>query len=157
MHETTAYQRVLALINFDGSDEKIARKALLLARMNRAQLLFLHLVEMEAALDGGFPASSPQTEAAALETAARYRLDFLAAQVGADEAECVACCAPIRQAFRQQLHAWGPDLVVSAHDHAFLNGAHDVLILGCNRQSRDGGLIARLMAWVSSSFQPAVL
>lgn len=157
MHETLPYQRVLALINFDGSDEKIARKALLLARLNRAQLVFLHLIEPDATLDGGYPVSSPKADSAAFEAGARRRLDFLATQVGADEAKCIAHCAPVRQGFQQQLKAWRPDLVVSAQDPGFLGGPHDLLILGRSRKMKGCGLIGRLTGWLSAQFQPAAL
>lgn len=157
MPETLPYQRVLALINFDSTDEKIACKALLLARMNQAQLVFLHLIEPDAALDGGYPVSSPQADAAALEAGALRRLDFLASRLGACEAECIARCGPARQGFQQQLSAWRPDLVVSAQDAGLLGGPHDVLILGHNRQTKSGGLIGRLASWLSSPFQPAAL
>lgn len=154
MHETHPYQRVLALIDFDGADEKIASKALLLARLNRAQLVFLHLIEPDAAMDGGYPVSSPKANAAALEAAARRRLDFLAAQLGAGEAECIARCAPAHQGFQQQLSAWRPDLVVSAQDPGFLDGPHDVLILGRGGKRKGGGLIGRLLAWLNAQAQP---
>lgn len=154
MHETHPYQRVLALIDFDGADEKIASKALLLARLNRAQLVFLHLIEPDAAMDGGYPVSSPKANAAALEAGALRRLDFLATQLGAGEAECIARCAPARQGFQQQLSAWRPDLVVSAQDPGFLGGPHDVLILGHSRKMKDRGLLARLTAWLGAQMQP---
>lgn len=154
MHETHPYQRVLALINFDGADEKIACKALLLARLNQAQLVFLHLIEADAAMDGGYPVSSPQADAAALEAGARRRLDFLATRLGAVEAECIARCGPARQGFQQQLNAWRPDLVVSAQDLGFVGGPHDVLILGHSRKMKGGGLIGRLTAWLSAQTQP---
>lgn len=157
MHETHPYQRVLALINFDGSDGKIACKALMLARLNGAQLVFLHLIEPDAALDGGYPAASARAAAAALEAGALRRLNFLATQLGAGEVECVARCAPARQEFKRLLHERQPDLVVAAQDPAFLEGPHDVLILGRNRQMKGGGLISRLAGWLGAQTQPAAL
>ncbi len=155
MPEAPPYRRVLALIRFDGSDEKIARKALLLARLNRAQLAFLHLVEPEAALDGGYPAASAKNDAAALEAAALRRLDFMSAQLGAGEAECLAQCGPSKQGFKQILKTWQPDLVVSAQDFGYLSGPHDVLILGRHSQSHEGKLISRLARWLGAQFLPA--
>lgn len=154
MPEARPYQRVLALIRFDGTDEKIARKALLLARLNRAQLVFLHLIEPDAALDGGYPVTSAKTEAAALEAGALRRLDFLVARLGAGEAECIARCGPAQQGFKQQLREWQPDLVVSAQDFAFLTGPHDVLILGHGGQTKGRRLISRLANWLGSQFLP---
>lgn len=154
MHETHPYQRVLALINFDGSDEKIARKALLLARLNRAQLLFLHLIDPDASLDGGYPVASAKAEAAALEDGAMRRLDFLRAQIGADEAECVTRHGPTREGLEHQLRAWQPDLIVSGLDPGYLTGNQDLLILGqTNRLS--GGAFRRISNWLSTQFQPA--
>lgn len=155
MPEARPYRRVLALINLDGSDERIARKALLLARLNRAQLMFLHLIEPEAALDGGYPASSAKSDAAALEAGALRRLDFLAAQLGAGEAQCVARHGPARQCFRELLREWQPGLVVSAQELAFLPGAHDVLILGQNKQPKDGKPITRFLGWLGAQLLPA--
>ncbi len=156
MPEARPYRRVLALIGLDGTeDEKIARKALLLTRLNRAQLLFLHLIEPDAALDGGYPAASAKNDAAALEAGAARRLDFLAAQLGAGEAECVALHGPARQTFRQALKKWQPDLVVSAQDFDFLSGAHDVLILGHNGPPQGGKAIGRFLNWLGAQFLPA--
>ena len=155
MPEARPYRRVLALIRLDGTDENIARKALLLARLNRAELLFLHLIEPDAALDGGYPVSSAKADAAALETGASLRLDFLAAQLGAGEAECIARCAPAQQGFKQQLRKWQPDLVVSAQELPFLSGPHDVLILGHNKQPHGGKLIGRFLSWLGVQFLPA--
>ena len=155
MPEARPYRRVLALIRFDGTDERIARKVLLLARLNRAQMVFLHLVEPEAVLDGGYPAASAKSDAAALKAGALRRLDFLAARLGAGEAECVALHGPAQQMFKRALNEWRPDLVVSAQDSAFLSGAHDVLILGHNCRPQDGRLIGRILNWLGTRLQPA--
>lgn len=154
MPDSHPYQRVLALIKLDGTDEKIARKALLLARLNRAQLLFLHLVEPDAALDGGYPASSAKADADALEAGALRRLDFLSAQLGAGEAECIAQHGPSQQNFERVLKTWQPDLVVSAQDFPFLYGAHDVLILGQRKRPKIGRLIGRLASWLGLQTLP---
>lgn len=155
MHETHPYRRLLALINFDGSDEKIARKALLLARMNRAQLTFLHLIEPDAALDGGYPAASAKAHAEALESGALRRLDFMVAQFGAGEAECVARCGPTRQTLNQILQGWQPDLLIAATELSVQTGFCDVLILAQDTRAKGGKLISRLTGWLANSFQPA--
>ena len=155
MPEARPYQRVLALIDFDSTDERIARKALLLARLNRAQLAFLHLIEPDAALDGGYPASGPKADAAALETAALRRLNFMSAQLGAGEAECIAQFGPAHQAFKRKLQEWQPDLVVSAKDAHYLTGLHDLLILGQASRVGAGKTFKRLASWLSAKLQPA--
>lgn len=154
MPEARPYRRVLALIRLDGTDESIARKALLLARLNRAELLFLHLVEPDAALDG-YPAVGAKSDAAALEAGAVRRLDFLAAQLGAGEAGCVALHGPARQMFKQAVKKWQPELVVSAEDFDFLAGAHDVLILGRRSRSGGGKFIDRVLGWLGAQLLPA--
>ena len=155
--EMKPYRRVLTLIDFDPQSEQVARRALLLARLNQAKIAFLHLVEPDAALDGGYPASSPKTYANALETASLRRLNFLVAQLGAGEAECLTQCGPAHQTFKQHLQEWQPDLVVSAKDFSFLSGSHDLLILGQRSQTRGGRMLKRLTNWLSSQFLPAAL
>lgn len=155
MPEARPYQRVLALVSLDGTDERIMRKALLLARLNQARLVFLHLVEPDAALDGGYPSAGARADAAALERGALRRLDFLAAQLGAGEAECVALHGPARQRFNQAAKKWQPDLVVSAQDFDFLSGAHDVLTLGRGRRKKGGRLIGRLLDWLGAQLLPS--
>lgn len=154
MPEIQAYRRVLALLNLDGTDETLARKALLLARLNRAELVFLHLIAPDAALDG-YPAAGAKAEAAAFEAAARRRLDFLAARLGAGEAECVALYGPARQMFRLALSKWQPDLVVATREADFLSGAHDVLILGKPDRAFGGRGIGRLPAWLDARLPAA--
>lgn len=155
MPEARPYQRVLALICLDGTDENIARKALLLARLNRAELLFLHLIEPDAALDGGYPAAGAKNDAAALEAGAMRRLDFLVAQLAAGEAKCVALHGPARQSFKQAVKKWQPELVVSAQDFDFLSGTHDLLILGRNSRAQGGRLIGRILNWLGAQLLPA--
>lgn len=157
MPEAPPYQRVLALIKLDRTDERIARKALLLARMSRAQLLFLHLIEPDAALDGGYPAAAASTGAAALEAGAVRRLEFMATQLGAGEAECIARSGPLRQTFRQVLQTWQPDLVVAAAEPDLPTGHCDVLILGQRNAPKRGRLTGRLAAWLNSSLRPAAI
>ena len=157
MPEAHPYRRVLALISFDNTAETIARKALLLARLNRAQLVFLHLIEPDAALDGGYPAASAKLNADSLEAGAVRRLDFMAAQLGAGEAECIARHVSTRQATNPVLQSLQPDLVVAATEFGLQPGSYDVLILGQGRRPKGGRLVSRLMGWLGGSFQPAAL
>lgn len=144
MPEARAYQRILVLIGFDGLDERTAERAILLARMNHAQLDFLHLIEPDAALDGGYP-GEPRATAGRLEAASLRRLAFLAARLGAGAATCHAIHGPLRQGFRRHVREWQPDLVVSGAHHDYLGGSHDVLVLSPYRRRQRGKLIASLL------------
>jgi nucleotide-binding universal stress UspA family protein len=130
MPELRPYRRILALLRFDASDAAIVNKALLLARLNRAELDVLHLIEPDGALDGGYPAVSAEATAGALETAALRRLEFLTAQLGAGEARCHARHGPVRQAFLRHVEAAPPDLVVMSSAPSGLPETCDRLILG---------------------------
>ena len=146
MPELRPYRRVVALICFDARDGVTAEKALLLARLNRAQLDFLHLIAPDGNLDGGYPGGSPSATGRELEAVALRRLDFLAGRLGAGEATCHALYGPERQGFQRYARQWQPDLVVADEHHDFLGGAHDVLVLsGASQQSPRGGLIGRLL------------
>lgn len=151
MPEPRPYQRVLALIHFDALDRPTAEKALLLARLSDAKLDFLHLVEPDGALDGGYPGGGPQSDARGLESASLRRLDYLAASLGATEATRHALHGPSRQGFRRHVEAWRPDLIVTGEHHEYLReaGTHDVLILSPATTSRRGGLLAGLLDVIS--------
>lgn len=157
MPEARPYQRVLALIRFDATDERIARKALLLARLNRAQLTFLHLAEPDTALDGGYPAASAKADALALEAGALRRLDFMAGQLGAGEARIIVRVGQARREFKQLLSEWQPDLVISAQEPGFMAGPHDLLVLGQQGRLTGGRTLGRLVSWLSAQFLPAAL
>lgn len=144
MPEVRPYQRILALIRFDAMDAATAGKALLLARMNRAGLDFLHLIEPDGALDGGYPGSTRQADVDDLKRASLRRLDFLAAGLGAGEARCHAVYGPLRQGFLEYVREWQPDLIVTSEPGSFLAGPHDVLVLSAPRQPRPGRLLHAL-------------
>lgn len=145
MPELRPYRRILALIRFDAMDGATAEKALMLARMNRAELDFLHLIEPDGALDGGYPGSARQATVDDLERASLRRLEFLAAGLAAGEARCHAAYGPPRQAFRAYAREWQPDLIVTSEQAAYLTGPYDVLVLSAARQSSPrGGLLASL-------------
>lgn len=145
MPELKPYRRILALIRFDATDGVTAEKALLLARLNRAQLDFLHLIEPDGALDGGYTRGGTEIAARALEAAALRRLDFLAAHLGAGEARCTAVYGPPRQAFQRHVAAAQPDLVVVGEPSDYVDGPHDVLVLSAPRPPRGGRLRDLLM------------
>lgn len=145
MPELRPYRRILALIGFDEHDDATAGKALLLARLNRAELGFLHLIEPDGALDGGYPGGSTQARASDLESASLRRLGFLAARLGAGEATCHAIHGPLRQGFAQHVREWQPDLVVTGEQAAYLAGPHDVLVLSPARQPRRGRWLESLL------------
>jgi nucleotide-binding universal stress UspA family protein len=138
------YRRILALVDLDDAHAPAARRALSLARLGRAELAFLHLIEPDPSLDGGYPPPSRAELRQGFEQAGQRRLDFLAATLGAGEAECLVRYGQPATCFAETLARWQPDLVVAATDYGFLAGRHDTLILG-DRPVRSGGLAA--LAW----------
>lgn len=137
MPELHPYRRILALVRFDARDAIVVEKALLLARLNRAQLDLLHLIEPDGALDGGYSRHSSAEAARTLEAAALRRLEFLAASLGAGEACCHTRYGPHRQGFTRHIRRLPPDLVVTGEEPAGVDGPHDVLVLSAGR--RHGG------------------
>jgi nucleotide-binding universal stress UspA family protein len=150
MPELRPYRRILALIRLDASDAHIVNKALLLARMNRAELDILHLVEPDGALDGGYPGASAQATAAALEAAALRRLEFLVAGLGAGEARCHALYGPFRQTLQRHVEASPPDLVVTGSAAHCPAGAYDQLILASPSPARGGRRVLEFLGAMSS-------
>jgi hypothetical protein len=148
MPEMRPYQRILALIDFNGLDRRMAEKAILLARLNRARLDFLHLIETDGMLDGGHPGSNPRATSRGLEAASLRRLNFLAAQLGVEEANCHALYGPLRQGFLKYVQAGQPDLIVTSKQHAYLVGAHDLLVLSPPKHPLRG----KVRAWLISLF-----
>ncbi|MHB1143666.1 MAG: universal stress protein [Thiobacillus sp.] len=146
MPELRPYRRILALVRFDAMDGATVEKALMLARLNQAQLDFLHLIEPDGALDGGYPGSTRQAAVRDLERASLRRLDFLAAQSGAGEARCYAIYGSPRQGFLQHVREWQPDLIVTGVQPAYyLAGSHDVLVLSAAKRPQCGRLLTVLL------------
>lgn len=150
MPELRPYRRILALIRLDASDAGIVNKALLLARMNRAELDILHLVEPDGALDGGYPGAGAKATAAAFETAALRRLEFLAAGLGAGEARCHALYGPFRQTFQRHVEVSTPDLVVTGSPAHCPPGAYDQLILASPPSARGSRRVLDVLGAMSS-------
>lgn len=148
MPDLQPYQRILALIDFNGLDRRTAEKAILLARLNRARLDFLHLIETDGTLEGGHPGSNPRATSRGLEAASLRRLNFLAAQLGVEAANCHALYGPLRQGFLKYVQAGQPDLIVTSMQHAYLAGAHDLLVLSPPKRPLRG----KMRAWLLSLF-----
>jgi nucleotide-binding universal stress UspA family protein len=140
MHD---YRRILALIDLSKEGAAVARRALHLARLGGAELVFLHLVEHDPVLDGGYPPPGRDVERSAYEQAALRRLKFLADGLDAKEAVLQARFGQAAQGFADCIADWQPDLVVVAQDPGYLSGRHDLLTLG--RASAGGGRLVRLL------------
>lgn len=143
------YRRILALVDLDDAQhEAVARRALNLARLGRAELVLLHLIEPDPSLDGGYPAPSRQATRQGFEAGGIRRLAFLAARLGAGEADLrVRYGEPARE-FEACARECMPDLVIAARDTGFIAGRHDLLLLGAantGRRSRGIG-----MAWLGT-------
>jgi nucleotide-binding universal stress UspA family protein len=139
MHD---YRRILALVDFSESGTAVARRALKLARLGQTELAFLHLIEPDPGLDGGYPSPSGKACQRDFEQAALRRLAFMAANLGAGEAELMARYGRPRDAFANGIAAWNPDLVVAGDDPGYLGGRHDLLTLG---RSTNTGKLKRIL------------
>ena len=139
MHD---YHRILAVVDFSESGLAAARRALNLARLGRAKLAFLHLIEPDAGLDGGYPPPGRQEARQAFEQAGLRRLAFLAANLAVEEAELLARFGHPGEGFALSIAEWRPDLVVAGDDPGYLGGRHDLLILGLATR---GGRMMRLL------------
>lgn len=147
MHD---YRRVLAVVDFTETGAAVARRAQKLARLDRAELAFLHLIAHESDLDGGYPQPSRGACKTGYEQAALRRLNFFSASLGmeAGDAELWARYGHPARAFADCVSAWRPDLVVAGDDPGYLGGAHDLLMLG--RVSTGGGIVKRILGHILS-------
>jgi nucleotide-binding universal stress UspA family protein len=144
-----SYRRILAWIDLDQGGEAVARRALHLARMTRAQLVLFHAIPPEHSAVDGYPAPSRASLKQGFESAALARLDQIANWLGAAEAECHAIYGPSpAQSFAAYAEQWVPDLVVAPADCTchIADGRWDVLALQGSSKSRRGHL-ARLFDW----------
>ena len=139
MHD---YRRILAVVDFSDTGSAVARRAVKLARLGRAELAFLHLIEPDTGLDGGYPSPSRSASEQGFEQAALRRLAFLAANLDAGEAQLLARYGKPRDAFAASIANWRPDLVVARDDPGFLGGRHDLLTLG---RSTGAGKVKRFL------------
>lgn len=146
MHE---YRRILALIAFEKSDVAVLRRALGLSQLSGAELTLLHLIPLDAELDGGYPSATLAETRHAYEAAAERRLRFLAASQGVEAVGTVARYGTKGACFSGFANEWRPDLVIVAEDPGYIHGRHDVLTLG--RKPKHGG---RLIALLGGLFLP---
>jgi nucleotide-binding universal stress UspA family protein len=140
------YRRILAVVELDSVGEAVAQRTLALGRLTRSHVAFLHVVDVDAAADGGYPAPSRARLAADYESAAAFRLTHLAARVGAGEAEIHARFGEPRATVDAFAREWAPDLVVTATSDITraLGVGCDVLTLHATQRSH-GGRLARML------------
>jgi nucleotide-binding universal stress UspA family protein len=141
MHD---YRRVLAMVSLSRDGEKVAWRALRLARLLGAEAAWLHLVVADGQLDGGYPTPSRAGLAQGYEDAALLRLRHLAASMHAGEVALRARHGPAADCYREFIDDWRPDLVIAAHDPGYLAGRHDLLLLG----SEGLGMGRLVRAWL---------
>jgi nucleotide-binding universal stress UspA family protein len=142
------YRRILAVVDLDNGHVGVAQRALNLARLGHSELAFLHLIEPDPTLDGGYPFPSQEAVRKAYEQAGLGRLKFFAANLGAEEAELLARYGHPAHAFADCVATWQPDLVVAGENRAYLGGRHDLLTVGRSGQGDGGGKIRRLLSFV---------
>lgn len=151
------YRRILALVDLDqglAPARTTVRRALGLARLSGASLALLHVVPPDTALDGGWPAPSLAQQANACEQAALRRLRFFAATLEVPEPDLLTGYGERAAVFARRVADWRPDLVVCSEDPGFLDGAHDLLILGQTRRGDGAGIGRRFAGWLAGWFSP---
>jgi len=147
-----SYRRILALVDFSDAGAAVVRRALGLARLEGAELAFLHLIPPDPTPDGGYPAPGPKAQAEGFERAALRRMEFLRATLGADGVELLARYGHPARGFADCITQWHPDLVVAGDNPGYLGGRHDLLTLG-RRRGPTGGI----RQWLRRFMVPAGL
>lgn len=155
MPKTIPYRRILALVELGPrnppQNAHLVAQAAAMARASGAQLRLLHIVDVEAGLDGG-PGLTPGQEARAFEALLLPRLHGLAQATGLTGVSCDVRVGRPAAALRGYTHEWTPDLVVTAHPHGLgFDGPWDLLALGHSAPSWR----QRLKAWFKTG--PAAL
>ncbi len=150
MHE---YRRILAVVDLDSTGARVARRAFNLARAMDAELTFLHLAKPDPNPDGGYPRPGHAELARAYETAALRRLAFLSGELHAGETALLARYGVPAQGFASVVADWEPDLVVADTDPGYLDGRHDLLLMG--RRNGPRGWLKRVLEQLfSPAWQP---
>lgn len=148
------YRRILALVDFPGQAEAVARRGLQLARAHGAALALATVIDYTPGeeCEDCVPVITPARMRAAIEKDVGGKLQALADRIGAAGAEVIAVTGSPRAAAADLANSWQADLVVAGANarHGFDLGRgaapFDLLTLQAERPSLGGRLVRALAA-----------
>jgi len=108
-----SYRRILGLIDISSNGEKVAQRALQMARLYNATLGAATVVDWTPGYESGHaPFLTPQQAQAALVKEFSRKLDHLIARIGGGGSEGIVVAGQLKSSVRDILRSWEPDLVI---------------------------------------------
>jgi nucleotide-binding universal stress UspA family protein len=155
-----SYRRILGLIDISQHGEKVAGRALQMARLYNATLGIATVVDYAPGYESGHaPFLTPQQAQDAVVKDFSRRLDHLIERVGAIGAEGIVAAGHLKSSVRDVLRSWDPDLVlIGSHElygldqPKLLLGKHadtlpfDILTVQIEQPKHFGGRFVRALA-----------
>jgi nucleotide-binding universal stress UspA family protein len=155
-----SYRRILGLIDISQHGEKVAGRALQMARLYNATLGIATVVDYAPGYESGHaPFLTPQQAQDAVVKDFSRRLDHLIERVGAIGAEGLVAAGHLSSCVRDVLHSWDPDLVlIGSHElygldqpQALLGSRgeappFDILVVRIEQPRHFGGRFVRALA-----------
>lgn len=154
-----SYRRILSLIDISANGEKVARRALQMARLYNATLGTATIVDYTPGYESGHaPFLTPQQAQDALVKDFTRRLNHLIERIGGG-AEGIVTAGHVKSSVRDILQSWDPDLVIVGSHEAYgldqpksLMGKHsaplpfDILVVQMEQAKHFGGRFVRALA-----------
>lgn len=155
-----SYRRILSLIDVSPNGEKVARRALQMAKLYNATLGIATVIDYTSGYESGHaPFLTPQQAQDAVVKDFSRRLDHLIERVGASGAEGIVAAGHLKSSVRDVLQSWDPDLVlIGSHEPYGLDqpkpllGKHsdtlpfDILVVQIEQPRHIGGRFVRALA-----------
>lgn len=155
-----AYRRILCLIDISANGEKVARRALQMAKLYNATLGTATIVDYTPGYESGHaPFLTPQQAQNAVVKDFSRKLDQLIERIGGGGAEGIVAAGQVKSSVRDILQSWDPDLViVGSHEPYGLDQPKsllpkhgdilpfDILVVQMEQPKHFGGRLVRALA-----------
>ena len=154
-----SYRRILGLIDISANGEKVARRALQMARLYNAAMGAATVVDYMPGESGHASFLTPQQAQDAVVKDFSRKMDHLISRIGASGSESIVAAGHVKSSVRDILQSWEPDLViVGSHEPYGLDQPKsllskrtdtlpfDVLVVQMEQPAHIGGRLVRALA-----------